>query len=216
MTRIPLTIVLLTVLVLACGQGKKYHHTAHSTPYATSPLLQEITAFQEALNVSFANPETSPLPDQYRKDFEGLDFFAPDTSYVVQAQLKRTPNPTPLLLPTTTDNKMQVMLYGVAHFTLNAKEHQLNIYQRIAPTFQVQHEEMLFLPFLDNTNGTETYGGGRYIDLTLPQSDTLVIDFNKAYAPYCAYSTKYSCPLVPRHNYLRTKVRAGVKVFNKL
>ena len=68
---------------------------------------------------------------------------------------------------------------------------------------------------VDNTNGEETYGGGRYIDLTIPEGDTLIIDFNKAYNPYCVYNKKYSCPLVPRQNYLRTKVRAGVKNFNK-
>jgi uncharacterized protein (DUF1684 family) len=72
----------------------------------------------------------------------------------------------------------------------------------------------LFLPFLDNTNGDTTYGGGRYIDLRIPEGDTIEIDFNKAYNPYCAYNSRYSCPIVPRENYLDTNIEAGVKKFH--
>ena len=75
------------------------------------------------------------------------------------------------------------------------------------------YESYLCLPFLDETNGSETYGGGRYIDLNIPEGDSLELDFNRAYNPYCVYNKKYSCPLVPRQNYLKTKVRAGVKDF---
>jgi uncharacterized protein (DUF1684 family) len=73
----------------------------------------------------------------------------------------------------------------------------------------------LFLPFLDNSNGGDSYGGGRYIDLRIPSDNELDIDFNTAYNPYCAYNEKYSCPIVPRVNYLDLEVRAGVKVFLK-
>ena len=66
-----------------------------------------------------------------------------------------------------------------------------------------------------NKNGLESYGGGRYIDARIPEGDTFIIDFNKAYNPYCAYNDKYSCPIVPRKNYLKTRIEAGVKVFEK-
>jgi uncharacterized protein (DUF1684 family) len=66
---------------------------------------------------------------------------------------------------------------------------------------------------LDDTNGAETYAGGRYIDLAIPGGDSIVIDFNRAYNPYCAYNKKYSCPLVPKVNTLTTEIRAGVKAF---
>ena len=61
------------------------------------------------------------------------------------------------------------------------------------------------------TNGEETYGGGRYIDLTIPKGDVLIIDFNKAYSPLCAYSYKYSCPIPPAENDLKLRIEAGVK-----
>lgn len=206
--------LILVLIMLSCGRGKKYHdETAAEQP--ESELIADILAYQNEQNESFKDPETSPLPDRFRKDFESLDFFEPDTSYVVKARFVRTPDAVPFLNPTTTERKTEEVVYGIAHFTLNGAEHQLEVYQSLDLLDQDGYEDYLFLPFLDETNGNETYGGGRYIDLTIPEGDTLVIDFNKAYNPYCVYNKKYSCPLVPRQNYLRTNVRAGVKNFLK-
>lgn len=201
-------------LLMGCGQGKKYHDEEKEEG-GKSALVSSILEYQKEQNESFKDPETSPLPDKYRKDFEGLDFYEPDTSYIVKARFERTPDAEPFYMPTTTDRKTKEVVYGIAHFNLNGAEHQLEIYQSLDLIDQEEYRDYLFLPFLDNTNGEETYGGGRYIDLAIPEGDTLVIDFNKAYNPYCVYNKKYSCPLVPRQNYLRTKVRAGVKNFNK-
>ncbi|SFB76323.1 hypothetical protein SAMN04487891_102173 [Flagellimonas taeanensis] len=208
-----LAIFFLFGLMVGCGRGKKYHDGKKEVP--ESSLVAEILEFQEELDESFKDPETSPLTDKHRKDFEGLDFFEPDTLYIVKARFERTPDAIPFFMPTTTDRKTQEVLFGIAHFTLNGAEHQLEVYRSLDLMDQEEYKDYLFLPFLDGTNGEETYGGGRYIDLSIPEGDTLVIDFNKAYNPYCAYNKKYSCPLVPRQNYLRTKVRAGVKNFNK-
>jgi len=208
-------ILLFSVIFLAaCGQGKKYHDEEKAVA-VESDLMADILEYQKEQNESFKDPKASPLPDKYRKDFEGLDFFKPDTSYIVKARFERTPDAEPFLMPTTTDRKSQEVVYGIAHFTLNGEKHQLEVYQSLGLMDDEEYEDYLFLPFLDHTNGEETYGGGRYIDLTIPEGDTLVIDFNKAYNPYCVYNKKYSCPLVPRQNYLRTNVRAGVKNFNK-
>ena len=207
-------LLLLVVFLMSCGQGKKYHDEEKSVA-VKSDLIADILEYQKEQNESFKDPDSSPLPDKYRKDFEGLDFFEPDTNYIVKAHFVRTPDAEPFLMPTTTDRQTQEVVYGIAHFNLNGEEHQLEVYQSLGLMDDEEYEEYLFLPFLDNTNGEETYGGGRYIDLTIPEGDTLIIDFNKAYNPYCVYNKKYSCPLVPRQNYLRTKVRAGVKNFNK-
>ena len=207
-------VLVFVLLILSCGRGKKYHDET-TVEQPQSPLVADILDFQQELNESFKDPETSPLPDRYRKEFETLDFFEPDTSYVVKAKFVRTPDAVPFLNPTTTDRKTEEVVYGIAHFTLNGEERQLEVYQSLGLLDQEGYEDYLFLPFLDDTNGNETYGGGRYIDLNIPVDDTLVIDFNKAYNPYCVYNKKYSCPLVPRQNYLRTNVRAGVKNFLK-
>ena len=67
----------------------------------------------------------------------------------------------------------------------------------------------------DSTNGEASYSGGRYVDMRIPSSSKVVLDFNKAYNPYCAYSGKYSCPLVPVENHLDLEIEAGVKAYKK-
>ena len=102
---------------------------------------------------------------------------------------------------------------GILSFTINGQLLKLNVYQSEPEIDSDADSDYLFLPFLDATNGETSYGGGRYIDLTIPTTDELIIDFNKAYNPYCAYNEKYSCPIVPRENYLALEIRAGVKRF---
>lgn len=203
----------MLVLLISCGQKKKYHDNNTGVVKTTSEKLQSILKFQQDKNEEFKDPETSPLPDRYRKDFEGLDFFTADTNYVVSASFERTPDAKPFFMPTTTDRKTEEVVFGVATFVLNGTEHSLEVYQTLDLREEEGYEDYLFLPFLDLTNGEETYGGGRYIDLKIPKGNTLIIDFNKAYNPYCVYNKKYSCPLVPRQNFMNTKVMAGVKDF---
>ena len=210
-----IVIFFLCFSLISCVQEKKYHQSEDTGDAKISKSLMDILKFQEELNSEYRNPETSPLPDRYRKNFESLDFFKPDTTYVITSRFERTPNAKPFMLATTTDRKTEELLYGIAYFTLHGKNHQLEVYQSLGLIDQEEYKDYLFLPFLDDTNGEETYGGGRYIDLTIPKGDTLIINFNKAYNPYCVYNKKYSCPLVPRQNYLKTKVKAGVKDFIK-
>ena len=99
-------VLLLAIGLVACGQGKKYHDE-EETIAAASGLVAEILAYQKKQNESFKDPDSSPLPDKYRKDFEGLDFFEPDTSYIVHARFEKTPDAEPFLMPTTTDRQTQ-------------------------------------------------------------------------------------------------------------
>jgi len=118
-------------------------------------------------------------------------------------------------MSTTTGRKSEEVVYGIAYFKLNGEDRQLEIYQNQELKLDEDYVDYLFLPFTDLTNGEETYGGGRYIDLRIPKSDEISIDFNRAYNPYCVYNKKYSCPLVPSANHLKTRVLAGIKDFNK-
>ncbi|MCP4975755.1 MAG: DUF1684 domain-containing protein [Maribacter sp.] len=204
------------LIMLSCKQGKQYHdEKENEIVEVTGTTLKDILEFQSKLNDEFKSPESSPLPDRYRKDFESLDFFKPDTNYVVKAKFVLTPDALPFLMPTTTDRKSEEVVYGIAHFQLNGKEHKLEIYQNRKLMLDEEYKDYLFLPFTDQTNGEQTYAGGRYIDLSIPNDNTIVIDFNKAYNPYCAYNKKYSCPIVPSINALDTSVMAGVKDFKK-
>ncbi|MEY8848474.1 DUF1684 domain-containing protein [Psychroserpens sp. XS_ASV72] len=198
--RIAFTLLFLVVFA-ACAQEKQ-------------PVLGE-TEFQKEMNAEYKDATTSPLKDKDRKAFKGLDFFKFDSSYVVKAKIKRTPDTQWFDMKTTTSRVSPQRTFGVLTFELNGETHQLNVYQGKEIMQREGLGDYLFLPFLDDTNGEESYGGGRYIDLRIPESDTIEIDFNKAYNPYCAYNDKYSCPIVPRENYLALEIRAGVKAFEK-
>ncbi|TYA97871.1 DUF1684 domain-containing protein [Seonamhaeicola marinus] len=195
------TLILLFVSLISCGQDK-------------TPIKGE-TEYQRAQNAKFKDVTESPLTDKDRKKFTGLDFFKVDSSYVVSARFKRTPNEISFKMKTTTNRRPEYVKYGELSFTLKGKDLKLDIYQNQELIQKEGYEDYLFLPFLDETNGVETYGGGRYIDARIPEGDTMVINFNEAYNPYCAYSERYSCPVVPRQNYLRVRIEAGVKAFEK-
>ena len=196
-----LLIALLLVFTVSCAQEKK-------------PILGD-TPFQKELNAEYKDATTSPLKKKDREHFEGLDFFAFDSAYVVKASIERTPDSKWFQMKTTTDRLSQERVYGILNFELKGTAYQLELYQGQELMTKEGFEDYLFLPFLDNTNGDSTYGGGRYIDLSIPEGDSLIVDFNTAYNPYCAYNEKYSCPIVPRRNYLNTDVTAGVKKFHK-
>jgi uncharacterized protein (DUF1684 family) len=206
----------LCVLILSCRQEKRYHDVKEEVvAVADNDKLAAILEFQKELNAEFKDPEVSPLADRHRKNFEGLEFFKPDTNYVMQAKFIRTPDALPFLMPTSTDRKSEEVVYAIVEFQLKGKTYELEVYQNPELILEEKYTDYLFLPFTDLTNGKETYGGGRYLDLRIPDGNTIVIDFNKAYNPYCAYNKKYSCPLVPSVNNLNTKILAGVKAFKK-
>lgn len=168
---------------------------------------------QKQQNSFFKDASKSPLKPKDLKTFDGLDFFPIDSLFVVEAQLKRTPNTSYFDMKTTTDRVTKERIFGILSFMINNKSYSLNVYQAAPDPDSKTESDYLFLPFLDATNGIETYGGGRYIDLSIPDSNQLTIDFNTAYNPYCAYNEKFSCPIVPRENYLPLKINAGVKRF---
>lgn len=156
----------------------------------------------------FRQRESSPLTERVRARFKGLEYYPAAAQFWVVARLEKFPNPEPVNLMTTTGEPRPMLRYGQLHFTVGGKECRLTAYQSAG------HPEHLFLPFKDGTNGTETYGAGRYIDLTVqPESSAnYLIDFNLAYNPYCAYNPEYSCPVVPRENVLTIPIRAGERV----
>ena len=194
-------LLMILVFTISCTQDKK-------------PVLGE-TEFQREMNSEYKDATSSPLKDKDRKHFEGLDFFKFDSTYVVKANLKRTPDTEWFDMKTTTSRVSPERIYGILTFELKGQTYTLNVYQGKDLMEKEGLADYLFLPFIDETNGEESYGGGRYIDLRIPEGDTIEIDFNKAYNPYCAYNDKYSCPIVPRVNYLALNVRAGVKAFDK-
>ncbi|MFC7444548.1 hypothetical protein C7H62_1797 [Mesoflavibacter sp. HG96] len=195
------SIFCVVLIIFNCKEGKQ-------------PILGA-TDWQKDQNAMFKDASKSPLKDRDRQNFKGLDFFQFDSTFVAKATLKRTPNSKWFKMKRTLNETTDERVYGVLNFQLKGKAYTLNVYQGKELMTKEGFEDYLFLPFLDDTNGDTTYGGGRYIDLRIPEGNTIEIDFNKAYNPYCAYNEKFSCPIVPRENYLDVAVKAGVKVFKK-
>lgn len=208
----------IIIIIISCKNGKQYHDeidkdNATVIGMTSNDYLTEIEQHRDSINELFRNVETSPLTDEDRKVFKGLDFFPADSTYRVKAKFERTANEKPFLMPTTTERKPVYTKYGELHFKLFNKDYKLNVYQNTEIILTEGYEDYLFLPFTDLTNGEQTYGGGRYIDMKVPDNDSITIDFNKAYNPYCTYNKKYSCPIVPGENDLSIEIRAGVKDF---
>jgi uncharacterized protein (DUF1684 family) len=181
-----------------------------------SAAMKEITAFRNELNSFYADSASSPLLAVDKMAFKGLDFYPVNTDYRIHAKFVRTPAEKPFKMRTTTDRLPDYVKYGEVNFNLMGKKFKLNIYQNLQLMKKAGYENYLFLPFTDLTNGDETYGGGRYIDLRIPEGETIIIDFNQCYNPYCAYNHRYSCPIPPKENDMDVKVKAGVKAFRSV
>lgn len=160
---------------------------------------------------TFKNSPNSPLN---KKGVKQVQFFTPDERYYVHCQFTPTPDAQPFDLPTYSGVTQPYVQYGIAKFQLEDKSYQLNIYRK-ANNVLPQYRDYLFVPFKDLSNGDSTYGGGRYLDLRLKDivDNELMLDFNKAYNPYCAYSDGYACPIPPSENHLEVSILAGEKLF---
>lgn len=177
-----------------------------------SEIITEIEDYRTSENEKFSNAETTILTQEDFQVFTALDFYPIDLKYRVTAKFVRTPNEKPFLMETTTDRLPEYVKYAEAHFEIGGKPLQLDLYKSTnAWGDPEKYGNHLFLPFTDLTSGSGSYAGGRFIDLIIPEGDTIVIDFNKSYNPYCAYNPKYSCPIPPLENDLEVIVAAGVK-----
>ena len=151
-------------------------------------------------------------------DKQFFSFFTINEKYKVTADLEETTNSKWFSMETSGAIKKTFRVFGILHFSINDTTVTLNIYQSQNLMNIAEYKSHLFLPFTDITSGEETYAAGRYIDLDISdiKNNKLVIDFNKAYNPYCAYvSGKYNCPIPPKENQLPVAILAGEKIFSK-
>lgn len=182
--------------------------------FAQNNELLQAEEFQAELNVQFSDSLTSPLLTEDLQHFTSLEFYPISEKYIVEATFKKARRQQPFKMKTSTDRMPMYKKYGTLYFELEGKKMQLHLYQNLELSKKPGFENYLFLPFSDTTNGKETYIGGRYLDFEIPKSKKLMINFNKAYNPYCAYNYEYSCPIVPLENDLEVKIEAGVKKFH--
>lgn len=176
-----------------------------------------ILQHREHYKQEFITEERSPLKGN---DTAFLHFYAPDAAYRVMAKLKKTPAAKPFPMPTHSGKNKTYRQYGTLHFKLHDTAMVLHVFQSIdLMKKDKKYETHLFIPFTDLTSNFETYGGGRYIDLStddIKKDQVIELDFNKCYNPYCAYAEGYSCPIPPAENRLPIVIYAGEIMYGKV
>ncbi len=183
---------------------------------ATSVLQR----FRESRNELFAKHSQSALDQEQKQKFEGLRYFPYNPAMCVEADIERDVEPQLLDVAMNAEETMTMTTVGRLHFTLEDVKVALSLY------WLNIYGGGLFLPFRDTTSPAESYGGGRYLFDTLKGSDFLpvpgasgneriLLDFNYAYNPSCAYNDRWVCPLAPIENRLKVPVRAGEMKFKE-
>jgi uncharacterized protein len=170
--------------------------------------VDRVAADRADKDASLAGSADSPIPPDRRGDILPLAYFPIDPDYNVPAGLKPSNDPTVVEMPTSTGTQRQMRRVGTLEFTLKGQPLKLTAFVEVgAPNL-----DHLFVPFNDLTSGTETYPGGRYIDLARNATGIYEIDFNRAYHPYCYYNPTWECPYPPPENRLKVPIRAGEKL----
>lgn len=196
-TRIAFIIGLLTVIIFSLYS---LLITAEDGDYA-----EVINTERAEKDIWLSNDFNSPFAVT-NTPFQRLSYYEPDYDFRVKAKFIKAVSKDSVVLVTNTGESQLYEIYGSAIFDFDGASHILKLLHKPG-------SEQLFLPFMDKTSGEETYGAGRYIDLDFPINDAIVIDFNKAYSPYCAYTDAYSCPFPPKANILNIAIEAGEKTY---
>lgn len=172
--------------------------------------LKETLSFQKDQDEHYLNKETSPLTKKERRKFKGHRFYTYDAEFCVQASFDRIENGDTVIMKTSANTEKVYIEYARVKFLIGADSCSMIVYQNVKLSQMNEYKDYLFLPFKDATSGTDSYGGGRYLDLHIPEGNTITLNFNLAYNPYCAYTAGYYCPIPPAENTLKVAIRAGV------
>jgi hypothetical protein len=158
-----------------------------------------------------AEHDQSPIPPGERADFDGLDYYDPDPTYRVEATVTVHDEPDPIEMDTTSGRTVRYLRVATLSFEVDGESLELRGYRQ-----EGDDPTSLFVPFRDKTTGQQTYEEGRYLELEadreLEDGDQFTVDFNLAYAPFCAYSETFDCPIPPEENWLDVTIEAGERV----
>jgi uncharacterized protein len=201
------------LLLLIILQGFLTAQNSELSGISRRQYFKEFRNERSAKDKEFADTSQSPLSYEQIAHFSGLKYYRINPKYKVKAIFRKIDSPVTFKMKTTTERQPIYSTYATISFSLLDTTIILNVYQNIELTKKPGFADYLFVPFTDQTSSGKSYGGGRYLDLHIPKSDTIEVDFNKAYNPYCAYNHKYSCPIPPAENYIPMKIEAGEKKY---
>lgn len=198
------SLTVLPVLLLVAGMA-----AAEERP--DGGYLDEIAAFRDYRDFTFRDRILSPLPEAERLAFVGLRYFEITRRYAVPADLVRSTDTATFAMPTFNGRTMPFSHAGTLVARVDGTTVRLKAFRR---EDDAAVRDFLLVPFRDATNGIETYAGGRYIEIDLPLSAPVVLDFNRATNPLCAYAEGFACPIPPAENRLAIPIRAGEKTYH--
>lgn len=190
------------------GCGKK--ENAEQNKFPDDIYSLEVIKDRKKKDLYFLSDANSPLKAADREYFKGLNYYPPTREFVFPCVLQHHQRAKEFTIQTSKQKPRQMLNIGYMEFTYRNRTHRLQVY---APKDTSQDGMYYFLPFNDATNGVDTYAGGRYLDFEVGENDSLFLDFNYSYDPYCAYNEKYDCPIPPAENRLPIPIRAGEKLF---
>ncbi|MDZ4751337.1 MAG: DUF1684 domain-containing protein [Flavobacteriales bacterium] len=199
---------------LICSALTAFFVTDFTTVEAQLTWMEDVKKHRIEKDAEFSSTESSILTEDDLASFRGLDYFDIKPEFRVKARFKRIKNAKEFEMKTSTTRLPLYRPYGKIRFRFNGKKFELTIYQNMDLMKKPGYEDYLFLPFTDLTNSESTYGGGRYLDMRIGDLKNPIIDFNLCYNPYCAYNSKFSCPIPPYENNLDVSIEAGVKKFH--
>ncbi len=174
----------------------------------TGVTMSELTEFRKAKDNFFKTSPPSPLTPEQKKEFKGLHYFPENPAFRFELPLERYPEPKRITMQTSTGGVQDYNQVGQVRFQVGGQEATLQVYE------SVDQSGSYFVPFVDATAPTETYGAGRYLEPEETHANELLVDFNFAYNPYCSYNSNWSCPFPPPENRLKVRIEAGEKNFH--
>ena len=169
--------------------------------------IAKIERIRERQNKSFRKSPNSPLTADQKLDFKGLSYFLIDEKYKITTEMKIFDKQTEIMVPSTKGDERRYVRFAFIEFELEGQKNRLTI---LKPP---QHD-YLFLPFKDKTTGNESYKGGRYVEIERLSDEKIMIDFNLAYNPLCAYNDRWNCAGIPEENILQISICAGLKKYD--
>jgi len=175
--------------------------------------VKEVEARRIMKDRQFRNGRNSPLTAEQRQNFGQLHYFPVDIKYRVSSRYVQNPSPELFAIQTSSGQERVYVRVGRLEFKINGTGYTLMTYQDQDEVQKKVEGGYLFVPFTDETSGSQSYAGGRYLDIGMPNGESGTVDFNLAYNPYCAYNYRYSCPIPPRENHLQVQIPAGEKKF---
>jgi uncharacterized protein (DUF1684 family) len=166
--------------------------------------MSELDNFRKMKDKFFGTDPNSPLMPEQKDGFTGLRYFPENADLKIATPLDTFAQPEDIEMQTSTGDIQKYLRWGKINFEVKGEPAELTVY--VSPG-----GHGYFLPFTDATTGKETYAAGRYVEIEPAPDGKLIVDFNMAYNPYCAYNDQWSCPMVPPENRLKVAIEAGEK-----